>query len=210
VEDAVSYDIADTERRVLEALAMDDAEAVAGLGKFLDRLDVSPPVASPRGAALWYANRGLWVLPLQPGLKTPYRGTQGVLDASCDPRRVGEMFAERPDSNVGIATGHLVDVIDIDGPVGMKSYADHLLEDDPEHLAEGYGRWADPDNPVLGTVSTPRPGGKHLYVAAREGRGNRAEMLPGIDTRGLGGYVVAPPSWTEVGRYEWVVPLDLG
>jgi hypothetical protein len=46
-------------------------------------------------------------------------------------------------------------------------------------------------------------GGCHLYVAAT-GAGNRARLLPGVDWRGAGGYVVAPPSLHASGeRYRW-------
>lgn len=68
--------------------------------------------------------------------------------------------------------------------------------------------------PVLGTVSTPRPGGMHVYIAAT-GSGNYAGMLPGVDYRGRGGYVLAPPSVLDdredqhPGTYQWLRPLNL-
>jgi hypothetical protein len=45
--------------------------------------------------------------------------------------------------------------------------------------------------------------GLHLYVA-RSGLGNRAGVIPGVDYRGEGGYVVALPSVHVSGRvYSW-------
>jgi hypothetical protein len=58
-------------------------------------------------------------------------------------------------------------------------------------------------------VYTPR-GGRHLYVAP-SGDGNAANFRPGLDYRGAGGYVVAPPSIGPNGkRYDWITPLALG
>jgi hypothetical protein len=170
------------EREIRLALDAGDHERVESLGKCLDELEVaSRRPATPVGAALWYAKRGLRVFPLMVGLKTPYK--RSAL------------------SNVGIATGHEVDVIDIDGPVGVESMVHELFSPGDD------GTWQGP--PMLGVVCTPRPGGKHIYIAAVPGHGNRAHMLAGIDHRGLGGYVVAPPSYTEAGRYVWTRPLDL-
>jgi hypothetical protein len=149
-----------------------------------------PPMVS---AALYYAEQGLRVFPLQPKLKTPHRGSRGFKDATTDSDTIITWWYDVwPDSNIGIATGHLVDVIDIDGPEGVKSWA--RMDNLPE---------------ILGVVSTPRPGGNHLYIHAT-GRGNKAGIFPGVDHRGLGGYVVAPPSVNENGvRYTWRRPLEL-
>ena len=48
-------------------------------------------------------------------------------------------------------------------------------------------------------------GGWHLWFAPT-GHGNRVRLLPGVDWRGLGGYVVAPPSrHASGGAYSWEV-----
>lgn len=153
-------------------------------------LDKHRPPAPLLGAALWYAEQGLPVFPLEPGGKRPLPGSRGCKDATTDPARIRAWWAGHPQRNVGLATGYLVDVIDIDGPAGVHSWAQ--LEDLP---------------PVLGVVSTPRPGGSHLYVEAT-GDGNAAAMWPGVDYRGRGGYVVAPPSRNAQGvPYHWRRPL---
>jgi len=180
------------------ALDRDDAGLIGCLGKLLDQLDVAEPPPSMLEAAFDYASRGLQVFPLSPGTKVPYKGTHGVDMATNDLEFVMACFEEMPRSNIAIATGHLVDVIDIDGPAGVESMVHELYDDDG---------WTGP--PVIGKVSTPRAGGIHLYIAAEAGHGNRAHMLPGIDYRGLGGYVVAPPSTTATGLYEWTRPLRL-
>jgi hypothetical protein len=53
-------------------------------------------------------------------------------------------------------------------------------------------------------------GGWHLLYAPT-GLGNRVGLLPGVDWRGRGGVVVAPPSRHASGRrYVWVRPLGAG
>lgn len=203
------------EQKIVAAMHAGDWDTVTELGAQMDEME--PPKASPGmvNSALWYASVGLRVFPLQPGgrhlplapgdqdpSKIPHTrddgcipshpGTRGCLDATTNPERIIGWWRRWPNSNVGIATGHLVDVIDIDGPVGVKSWA-HI-----QHLP-----------PILGTVSTPRAGGTHLYVAAA-GDGNAARVWPGIDLRGRGGYVVAPPSINNDGIvYRWRQPLQL-
>ncbi len=144
-------------------------------------------------AAVHYATLGLHVFPLQPGSKIPYKGSRGCKDATSDTRQIYAWWTTRPTSNIGLATGHLIDVIDIDGAPGIASWVD-LYDTLP---------------PRLGVASTPRPGGTHLYIPAVEGRGNKAGIAAGVDYRGTSGYVVAPPSTTEQGAYMWRMPLEL-
>ena len=187
------YTLADAEADLRRAIDDNQAGAIAGFGRIVDDLDQRPQV-SLEAAALWYAQQGLHVFPLSPGSKIPFKGTGGFKDATTDDFIINAWWGEHPDANIGIATGHLVDVIDIDGLPGQTS-----------RLAHWDMLTAIPD---LGCVSTPRPGGMHIYVPAT-GRGNKAGLLPGIDYRGAGGYVVAPPSTNDQGRYTWLAPLDL-
>jgi hypothetical protein len=98
----------------------------------------------------------------------------------------------RPDANVGIATGDASGllVVDLDGPEGLESW---------KRLAVQHA-W--PNDLVARTGS----GGWHVFYRCPEGAKNSAKKLgPGLDTRGDGGYVVAPPSIHPSGnRYEWV------
>ena len=155
-----------------------------------------------RLSALHYARTyGLKVLPLAPGRKVPIGGrccngahARGCLDATGDVRLIERMWREHPTANVGIATGHRVDVVDQDGPRGAVSWA----------VIGRAEAWPE----VLGVVTTVRDGGVHRYVAAT-GDGNGASVAPGLDYRGQGGYVVAPPSMVDGKRYGWARPLDL-
>lgn len=175
-----------------------DWEAAERIGAEADRLAAQVAAGfTCHAAALWYASVGLPVFPLQPGSKRPYDGSHGCKDATLDPARINAWWAAAPRSNVAIATGFAVDVADLDGADGIRSWLD--LADPP---------------PILGRVKTPRPGGWHYYLAVT-GQGNRAGMLPGVDFRGAGGYVVAPPSYLEpapkqhAGVYAWRQPLEI-
>lgn len=181
------------EAAMMEALHRGDTATALRIAGELDRMPPAPR-ASILGAALWYAERGLPVFPIQPGSKKPYPRTHGLGDATCVAGRIRAMFADRPGCNLAVATGAVYDVIDFDGPQAHAEWG------------KRWPTWADADVAVLGAVSTPRPGGLHVYVAAT-GKGNRAGMLPGVDYRGLGGYVVVPPSSTAVGTYDWLTPL---
>lgn len=190
------YDDHTLEADLRAAIDAGDRAQIGSLGAEVDRRQRRPG-ATMHAAALWYAQQGLRVFPLTPGSKVPLPRTAGFKDATTDSAQIASWWINHPNYNIGIATGHLVDVIDIDGPAGVRSWID-LKDDLP---------------PIFGKVSTPRPGGNHLYVRAVEGRGNKAGLFPGIDFRGLGGYVVAPPSVIAAGEnpgtYSWYAPLDV-
>lgn len=194
--------MAELDRFLPMLMAAEDWTAVHHWAAELDRLQAARPQPSLPGAALWYASHGLPVFPLQAGLKVPQKGTHGVLDASTAFDRIRHWWNRWPTANIGLACGHLVDVVDIDGPAGVKTWA-WLLGQHPE-----------PFGTVLGTVTTPRPGGSHIYRPTVgpdwADQRNSARRLPGLDYRGLGGYVVAPPSVDQHGhRYTWRRPLNV-
>lgn len=209
--------MAEAEALLQAAWDAGDAQEAARWSAWVDAHDSTSQAvtASLGGSALWYAKRGLRVFPLRPGGKQPQPGSHGCKDATSDTTRVAQWWGAEPHANIGIATGHLVDVIDVDGPQGNVSLT-RLLRADPEDpeceedsdLAHRLGLARHPREGTsmrLGHVLTPRPGGRHYYVPASPGgRGNGASLAPGIDYRGRGGYVVAPPSRTEVGVYRWV------
>jgi Bifunctional DNA primase/polymerase, N-terminal/Primase C terminal 1 (PriCT-1) len=81
-----------------------------------------------------------------------------------------------------------------------------VIDVDPRHggndsLAELERRHGPlPDTPRVLTGG----GGVHLYFAVEQLIGNRVGLAPGIDLRGDGGFVVAPPSLHASGRhYLW-------
>ncbi|GAA3040111.1 bifunctional DNA primase/polymerase [Microbacterium dextranolyticum] len=139
------------------------------------------------GAALALVLAGVPVFPCAPGGKTPLiRDGRGFLDATTDATQVRAWWRAVPAANIGIPTGGasglvVVDV-DVHGPVdGPAAFA----RVDAAGLVEGWGLM----------VRTPT-GGLHVYFSATSGVEQRSWQSAGagIDFRGDGGYIVAPPS----------------
>lgn len=200
------------EQKLRAAMDAGDLRAMDAWAELVDMLDelARRPTPTLADAARWYGSLGLKVFPLTPRSKVPLKGTHGLHDASSDHLQIAGWWGMRPDCNVGIATGHLVDVLDIDGVEGQVSLSQLIGWDEPD--IDERGTPARMLSSALGIVSTPRAGGVHLFYPA-SGQGNTTGLLPHIDRRGVGGYVVAPPSIVETpdvsGVYEWVRLLDV-
>jgi hypothetical protein len=119
----------------------------------------------------------------------------GVNDATCNRARILAWWTRHPQANIGLATGHRFDVLDIDGPTGA-----HAIQE----LAAAHGLTS--SGPLVRTGG----GGWHYYLAPT-GLGNvQPQGLEHVDWRGRGGYVVAPPSRHASGQaYQWVRGRDL-
>jgi len=152
--------------------------------------------------ALAYARHGIPVLPVhtpvpdgcscdRPGCDRPGKHPRlrhGLTDASTDPRQIEIWWSRWPAANIGLRTGLVMDVADVDSAEGW-----HGLR----HLLGG----AMPVGPQVRTGG----GGWHVWFRPL-GYGNRVRVLPGVDWRGAGGYVVAPPSrHASGGDYRWLV-----
>jgi Bifunctional DNA primase/polymerase, N-terminal len=125
-----------------------------------------------------------------PGKHPRLRGWQRL--AAVDPAVAGEWWRRWPDANLGLATGPRFDVLDLDGDQGMEAFRALLSIEPREHP---------------GPVARTGGGGWHLLYRPT-GLGNRVGLLAGVDWRGRGGLIVAPPSWHASGcRYRWVRPL---
>lgn len=164
----------------------------------VDRLDQPPPTPTLGAAALWYAEHGIPVFPLAVHSKVPRSCSRGLLDATTDLEQVRNWWKATPYANIGLATGHRFDVWDIDGPIGQAHRAGELWE--PIFAAV--------EDICYGKVLTPSPGAMHMYIPVT-GRKNSTDHERRIDYRGLGGYVVAPPSITPAGIYRWLGTLSL-
>jgi len=179
----------------LAAIERGDDQAADRLGQRIDWLASQEPDPEAHlelpgaigASALYYVRHGLPVFPLKPNSKEPLPGSRGFLDATLNEEQVVRWWAARPEPNVGVPTGVLFDVVDIDGWEG--------------HLAITVNRVEFPG--LLGRVRTVKNGGWH-YLLPPAGRRNTQRMLPSVDYRGEGGYVVAPPSRINGRRYRWV------
>jgi hypothetical protein len=183
------------EEELVTAMTTNRWDMVELLQRQLDIADHPPRRVTVVSAALWYAQHGIPVFPIQPGTKVPYPGSRGVKGATTDEGTIRQWWDWYPGCNVAIATGHKVDVIDYDGEQGHHAWTHEYGE-----------TWTGAGVHVIATVTTPRPGGLHVYIRAT-GEGNHAGIVPGVDYRGRGGYVLAPPSATPHGTYRFLRAL---
>lgn len=139
-------------------------------------------------SALMYAGMGLYVFPLKVGQKSPaFKGwkNQSTTDAGI----IKGWWTQNPEFNIGIDCGKSgLTVIDYDAANGKKGLEirnawrqSHIMPD----------TW---------TAHTPR-GGVHEYYRA-SGKTSTG-IYPGVDVRGVGGLVAAPPSVFEGKSYTW-------
>jgi Bifunctional DNA primase/polymerase, N-terminal len=164
-------------------------------------------------AALAYARAGLPIFPLHPRSKIPFGKPKpeegkpghvcaaplhqhGHLDATTDPAVIEAWWVAHPAANIAMATGHGIDVLDIDGDEGEATLAALVAR-----------RWPLPETCE---VRTGRVGGGRQLDFLGAGWPNTASKLgPKLDTKGLGGFVLRPPSvhpsdavytWTNLSR----------
>ena len=129
------------------------------------------------------------------------RTASGLNDATTDPVKINSWFSQMPDSNIGIRTGKVsgVFVVDVDNRVY------HNGKDGEATLAElerQYGKLPETMEALTGGI-----GGRHIYFRYPEGvngiKSRSNSLGDGIDVRGDGGYVIAPPSVGLRGSYQW-------
>ncbi len=154
-------------------------------------------------SAVGLAELGFRVLPVRPGAKVP--ATRGwPTTATSDRAVVAEWLDQHGAGNLGIATGEGIVVIDTDirpNRNGEESLA-------AIQLRRG-------DLPQTVTSQTPS-GGRHRYFRLPVGvkLASRNGVAAGIDIKGCGGFVVAPPSTIAGAQcdYKWQLgcsPFDV-
>lgn len=162
----------------------------------LERREDATPHASPlsaREAALGYLGRGWSVIPVEQRAKRPLVAWLEFENRCPSAGEIERWFARWPEANVAIVSGSVsgLVVIDVDAAHGGEV---SLFRLESEHGA------------LPATVEAlTGGGGRHLYFAHPGGKvGNRVGLFPGVDLRGDGGCVVAPPSLHPSGRrYAW-------
>ena len=158
--------------------------------------------------ALHYASLGWQVLPLHNPVvdggcscaracqsvgKHP-RTAHGVYDATTDEDQIRDWWRRDPEANVGVATGTTSGllVLDVDPRNGGN---ESLLEQTDQYGA------------IPATLmSSTGGGGMHWWFKCPDGVPRSTTPRPGLDVKGDGGYVVAPPSLHASGKpYTWQV-----
>jgi len=165
-------------------------------------------VPQPVEAALDYTTRGWPVFPVYeirdgrcacPGAcgsnagKHP-RTMNGFKDATTNEAAIRSWWAQWPRANVAIATGTRsgLGVLDVDPR--------HSGDETLAQLIRQHGE-------LPATVEAQTGGrGRHVVFVTSAPLASRIRLLPGLDWKAEGGYIVAPPSLHASGRrYEWLI-----
>ncbi len=148
-------------------------------------------------AALHLAKLGFRVFPAKAD-RTPVAGFKWKQDSSKDPAIIRGWWQRYPDAIPALPTGPLngVSVVDLDKKNGKDGVANW----------QGLGRSMEAGL----TVETPS-GGLHLYYSDDIGtaRTTAGTIAIGVDTRGRGGYVIAPGAILPDGRYYRITTGDI-
>ena len=160
-----------------------------------DARTVKPLIPEPDmlGEALAPAELGLPVFPCHKGGKRPvgWLVPNGLKNATTDSDTIRSWWSSG-DWNIGIATGSIV-VIDVDPDKGG--------DDSMSRLVAEHGSLPKT------VMSRTGGGGSHVFFQQPPGESigcSASAVAPGVDVRGVGGYIIAPPSQHASGkRYEW-------
>lgn len=130
---------------------------------------------------------GLAVFPCLENSKSPLTKA-GFLDATTDSERISRWWSARPYANIGIAIPEGEVVLDID------------------QMHSEYGLDIKKLQPTPFVITPRENGGRHFWykipttVKVRPS----TNIMPGVDVRSVGSYVIAPPSVHPNGKiYEW-------
>jgi hypothetical protein len=153
--------------------------------------------------ALRYREAGFSVIPIRPDfdpvekkfLKKPYVNWKKYQTEKTSEEEIRGWWSKWPGAMIGIVTGEISKLygIDCDSEEAYQAIQEMLT-----------------DSFLTPTLITPR-GGHHLWVTCSNGVRLRtiAGVLPNLDTRGDGGYLIAPPSKNASGgSYQWLDGLS--
>ena len=141
--------------------------------------------------ALKYHDQGLTVIPVTPSKKhPPLISWKHVQESRPSREQVEKWWTDNPNANIAIVTGKIsnLSVIDFDGREGMESFRDHLQGDLPA------------------TRVHRTPNGSHMLFQYAPALKTTAGILPGVDIRSEGGYIIAPPSIVDGKPYTVLRP----
>lgn len=144
--------------------------------------------------ALNYAQNHFKIFPLNVNSKSEQVLKSWKSEATNDLQQVQNWWNHNPSYNIGLKTGNGLIVIDVDckkGKNGMEQLKPFLAT-----------------FPKTKVAKTCNDGYHFYYKVDREVR-NSIALMEGIDVRGDGGYVLAPPSVVDDKSYAWVNDLPI-
>jgi len=167
------------------------------------------PLTSRGVAALEYAAKGWGVFPVPPGTKQSYKsekvsGTKW--GKTTDPEEINRDFRRWHGANVAIVTGAGSGIFVLEADTVEGHGVDGLASIKALEAKHG---------PLPATLMAISPSGSEHRYYGHPGAGiyvknSTSELAPGVDVRGDGGMVVAPPSIKPgVGEYRWLNDLPV-
>lgn len=139
--------------------------------------------------ALKYSKLNWCVIPVRADKKPLIRWKDYQTKRSTE-NEIREWFTVWEDANVGILTGSMsnIVVVDVDSKSGFEYLSTVVDKKDLDTLKSRTGG-----------------GGVHLFYRTKKNLSNAVGILPGVDFRAEGGYVVVPPSQHITGKhYQWL------
>lgn len=135
--------------------------------------------------ALRYREMGWSVIPIPQGSKVPEISWKEFQTRLATSEEIIHWWKEKPSANVGIVTGQISRLGVVDLEYAGLEVARNLK--------------------LYSPVTSMTGKGNHLYYQWSEGLRNGAKIqnVKGLDVRGDGGYVLAPPSLHPEGRRYW-------
>ncbi len=165
------------------------------MGKLLNK---PARIVNKRDLAESFALMGFDVFACAPNCKEPHRGSHGLKDATQDLGIIRAWWKAQPKSNPAIRTGgsNRVNVLDVEKRsldwIKYCPVAEHLIE--------------------LWQVRSGG-GGVHFYFRLPDGisiRNSASDITDGVDTRGTGGYAIAPGSVVDGNEYQIIQGFEEG
>lgn len=152
--------------------------------------DVGVLVSALKTAALDLRDAGLHPIPIHPRSKRPAIPTwKQYQDVMPTVEEIEAWWSLMPDANIALILGRGMFAVDVDGPEGEQALAAAGID-------------------LSGHPRSKTSKGYHVFLQGLE-IPNRVGMLPKVDIRGEGGYVVVPPSIHESGHvYTWTIPIE--
>lgn len=147
--------------------------------------------------SVWFKKAGEPVCTCRRGAECTSMGKhpriqEGFKGATTDWKQIEAWWDKWPQANIGIATGHGLTVMDIDGEQGREELL-NLVANHPGDFP--------------GTLGVRTGNGGHLYFDLA---GPSSAAKGHLHVRGEGGYVVAPPSIHKSGRYYGWIDTRVG
>lgn len=149
--------------------------------------------------ALWYRNKmNFSIIPIRnDGSKKPHIKWSEWQSNIASEAQIKTWWQKWPNASIGIVTGSLSNLT--------------VLDFDWHKMTQEQIKEVDKKFPSVATPTATSPnGGEHRYFLYNEDLPNKSDIIPNVDGRNDGGYIIAPPSQNGVGSYQWSEKAKMG